>query len=45
MPGRPPWSTGADHCVGVDVHDVLFFLLTAGVFALLFLIAKGAERL
>jgi hypothetical protein len=31
--------------VGVAVHDVLFVLLTVGVFAFLALVAKGAERL
>jgi hypothetical protein len=31
--------------VGVAVHDVLFVLLTIGVFVVLALVAKGAEKL
>ena len=30
---------------GVAVHDVLFVLLTIGVFVVLALIARGAEKL
>ncbi|HEV7192564.1 MAG TPA: hypothetical protein VGN35_05090 [Jatrophihabitantaceae bacterium] len=33
------------HLVGVAVHDVLFVLLTIGVFAFLALCTKGAEKL
>jgi hypothetical protein len=33
------------HVLGVTVHDVWFVLLTIGVFVLLALCAKGAERL
>lgn len=33
------------HLVGVAVHDVLFVLLTIGVFVVLALVAKGAEKL
>ncbi|MDT4945611.1 MAG: hypothetical protein QOH14_2344 [Pseudonocardiales bacterium] len=40
-PVRVPFT----HRVGVAVHDVLFVLLTIGVFVFLALVAKGAEKL
>jgi hypothetical protein len=33
------------HSFGVAVHDVLFVLLTIGVFVVLALVAKGAAKL
>jgi hypothetical protein len=42
---RPVWCRSPGARWRLTVHDVLFVLLTIGVFVLLALIVKGAEKL